>query len=121
MACPGCGDVLISQIENELCERGIIEKCVCCPGREFFVRKDFPQKIGLSLVIIVGLIASFFFYQRNIVATFAALGSLVIVDAVIFLVVGKVLVCYRCRAEYRGVQLGSDVAGFDLATSEKYD
>jgi len=32
-----------------------------------------------------------------------------------------VTVCYRCRAEYRGNAYNPGHAGFDLATSEKYN
>lgn len=119
--CPGCRDEIVINIPADLAKSGAITKCACCPGREFFVRKDFPQKIGLLLVVVFGLAATVLFYQRIILASFAVLGSLVVIDALIFLFVGKVTVCYRCRAEYRGVAYNPDHEGFDLATSEKYD
>ena len=94
--------------------------CTCCGGKEFFLRKDFPQKLGLSLVILFGVIASVFYYRQNVIATFATLASLVVIDAIIFLFVGKVVVCYKCRAEYRGLPYNPGLEGFDLATAEKY-
>lgn len=100
--------------------RGITQ-CACCPGREFFIRKDFPQRLGMLLVVVFGLVATCFYFARNVPMTFAVLGSLVVVDAVIYLFVGKVTVCYRCRAEYRGFAYNPDHEGFDLATSEKYE
>lgn len=93
---------------------------MCCGGTEFFVRKDFPQKLGLAFVVIFGLIASVFYYRQRVIATYSTLAALVLIDAVIFLFVGKVVVCYKCRAEYRGAAYNSRLAGFDLATSEKY-
>lgn len=95
-------------------------RCVLCDGLEFFVRRDFPQRLGLGLVIVFGIIASVFYAYENILATYATLASLVLIDAIIFLFVGRVTVCYRCRAEYRGLVYNPDHEGFDLATSEKY-
>ncbi|MCB9852141.1 MAG: hypothetical protein H6819_03525 [Phycisphaerales bacterium] len=98
----------------------MVKRCACCPGREFFIRKDFPQRLGLVMVVIFGVIATYFYAYERIGMTFATLGSLVVIDAIIFFFVGKVTVCYRCRAEYRGVAYNPDHEGFDLATSEKY-
>lgn len=99
---------------------GDVDRCAACGGVEFFIRKDFPQRIGLSLVIVFGLVASVFYYFENIPATFGALLALVVIDAAIYWIVGRVTVCYRCRAEYRGCVYNPDHHGFDLATSEKY-
>lgn len=99
---------------------GMVTRCAACPGREFFIRKDFPQKFGMVLVVIFGLVATYFYAEQRVGLTFATLGALVVIDAIIFFFVGKVTVCYRCRAEYRGVAYNPDHAGFDLATSEKY-
>ncbi len=118
--CPRCREPIALTVPPECVEAGRVDKCSACPGREFFIRKDFPQRIGFALVVVFGLIATVFFYQKNIIATFGTLFALVLVDAVIFLFVGKVTVCYRCRAEYRGVAYNPDHEGFDLATSEKY-
>jgi hypothetical protein len=104
-----------------MAREGDVRRCAVCGGTEFFVRKDFPQKLGLMLVILFGAVASVFYYFENIPATFGTLASLVVVDAAIYLFVGRVTACYRCRAEYRGVAYNPDLEGFDLATSEKYD
>lgn len=118
--CPACGEAVVLDVDAAVMEQRVVRKCALCPGREFFIRKDFPQRLGMVAVVLAGLIASVFFYYENIPATFATLGALVLVDAVIYLLVGRVTVCYRCRAEYRGVAYNSDHQGFDLATSEKY-
>jgi hypothetical protein len=44
----------------------------------------------------------------------------VAVDALLYLVVGKMTVCYRCRAEFRDAPINPDHEGFDLAVAEKY-
>ena len=119
--CATCGKPARIDAVPSLAVAGPITQCVVCGGREFFSRKNFPQRFGLGLVIVFGLIASIYYYFENIPATFATLGSLVVIDGVIYLLVGKVTVCYRCRAEYRGVAYNPEHLGFDLAASEKYD
>src|SRR5690606_3621511 len=99
---------------------GRVTRCAACSGREFFIRKDFPQKLGLALVVAFGLIATAFYAYERVGLAFATLAALVVIDAGIYLFVGRVTVCYRCRAEYRGVAYNPDHKGFDLATSEKY-
>lgn len=118
--CPRCGESVTLNVSDGLAA-GRVESCPACRGSEFFIRKDFPQRLGLLMVIVFGVVASIFYYFQNIVATFITLGSLVAVDALIYLFVGRVTVCYRCRAEFRGVAYNPDHGGFDLATSEKYD
>ncbi|MBX3394761.1 MAG: hypothetical protein KF841_05295 [Phycisphaerae bacterium] len=120
LKCPRCGKLTTADVPTELGDERRVVRCACCPGREFFIRKDFPQRLGLILVIVFGIIASCFYYMKNIPMTFVVLASLVLVDAIIYLVVPSVTVCYRCRAEYRRVGYNPEHAGFDLATSEKY-
>lgn len=120
VACPACGEAIALTVPDELAAGRRVERCAACPGREFFIRKDFPQRLGLILVVLFGLTASVFFYYERIGATFATLGALVVIDAIVYVLVGRVTVCYRCRAEYRGVPYNPDHEGFDLATAEKY-
>jgi len=119
--CPGCGRAVELSLDAAMAEQGRVTRCAACDGVEFFVRKDFPQKLGLALVVVFGLIATVFYSYKMVPAAFATLAALVVIDAIIYLFVGRVTVCYRCRAEYRGVAYDPNVEGFDLATSEKYD
>ncbi len=119
--CPACREEIVLDVPADLFEQRRVSRCALCPGQEFFIRKNFPQKLGLALVILAGLVASVFYARQNVPATFATLAAVAVIDAVIYLFVGRVTVCYRCRAEYRGVAYNPRHEGFDLATSEKYD
>jgi hypothetical protein len=85
------------------------------------VRKDFPQKLGLTVVaaaavaflILAARPGTFVIGVWVLVAATAA-------DALLYVFVPRVTVCYRCRAEFRGVPVNPDHEGFDLATGEKY-
>jgi hypothetical protein len=97
-----------------------LTSCPSCGCRDLFIRKDFPQKLGLSLVIMAAgafvILAAWraTFWIGAVVLVVAAL-----VDAVIYALVGKLTVCYRCRSEFAG-PLNPDHDGFELATAEKY-
>lgn len=98
-----------------------LKSCAKCGCADLFVRKDFPQKLGLTIVVVAALtflaLASRprYFYLGALVLVLAA-----VADAVIYLLVGKVTVCYRCRAEFRDVPLNPQHEGFELAVAEKY-
>jgi len=95
-------------------------RCLVCPSTELFVRKDFPQRLGLAIVVI-GLAASCVAWaNRELVATFAILFGSALLDVLLFFLMPDCLSCYRCGARYRGEGLTSHFGGFDLETHEKH-
>ena|SRR5438552_18903545 len=103
---------------------GVKEPLKVCPGcgcRDLFIRKDFPQKLGLTVVAIAGL--SFLVLAARPTTFYLGVWVLVgaaAVDAVLFFFVPKVTVCYRCRAEFRGRPFNPAHGPFELAVAEKY-
>ena len=106
--------------EGALDDEGCLSKCCVCGCDEFFVRKDFPQRLGLVMVVAVALASVTLFALRRIVLAVAVLAGLVIVDIVLNFLVGRCVVCYRCRAEYRDLPIDARVRPWSLATGEKY-
>ena len=93
---------------------------MACPSTELFVRKDFPQRLGVTIVAI-GIIAScWFWYHHNVLATLGVLLLTALIDAVLYLTMGNVLECYRCHAQYRGLPGFDDYDQFDLEAYEKH-
>jgi DNA-directed RNA polymerase subunit RPC12/RpoP len=98
-----------------------LERCPRCGCRDLFVRKDFPQKLGLAIVVVAA--AAFLwlassrthFYLGAIVLLAAAL-----IDAALYAFVPTITVCYRCRAEFRDAPRNPAHQGFELAIAEKY-
>ena len=95
--------------------------CPRCGCRDLFIRKDFPQKLGLAIVALAALAFLVLAAWRN---TFY-LGVWIIiaaaaVDLVMYFFVPKITVCYKCRAEFRDLPLNPDHHGFELAVGEKY-
>jgi hypothetical protein len=100
---------------------GAIDACPACGCSDLFIRKDFPQKVGLAIVIVAAL--SFLALAANPRTFYIGVWVLVaaaVVDAVVYLFVGKVTVCYRCRGEFRDVPLNPAHEAFELAVAEKY-
>ena len=99
---------------------GSLERCPRCGGEELYIRKDFPQKLGLLLVALAGLSSVILFAMDRLLASMGVLIAVVILDAIIYGFVPKLTACYRCKAEMRDLPVNPAHAGFDLATAEKY-
>ena len=98
---------------------GEVERCAICGGTDLFVRKDFSQRLGLA-IIVLGFLASsvaWYFYMKYL--TYAILFATALIDVVLFLWVANLLQCYRCHAEYRGVNLNPHEP-FHLETHERH-
>lgn len=119
-SCPACGAALRDASAGQWQDGGRIASCPCCGGREFFVRKDFPQQVGLAIVIVAGLIGFGLMVSDRLAWAVAVLGGVVVLDSIVYLIVGRVTTCYRCRCEFRGAAADPHHHGFDLATAEKY-
>ena len=64
--CGGCGRDIPLSVTDALREDRSVDRCPVCDGGDFYIRKDFDPKIGLTVVIIGALIsASFYWYGRD--------------------------------------------------------
>jgi len=97
-----------------------VQRCLVCPSRDLFVRKDFPQRLGIAIVVagFVGFLLANYFYLKYL--AFGFLFATALIDVFLYFWVGEALVCYRCGAHYRGVQDLGDHTGFQLETHERY-
>lgn len=97
-----------------------IKKCLVCPSTDLYIRKDFPQRLGVALVGVGIVGSSIAWYHMHIYWTFAILFATALADVLLYFVVGEALMCYRCNALYRGVEEMDSHGPFDLETHEKY-
>lgn len=99
---------------------GQLDRCLVCPSTDLFVRKDFPQRLGVAIVVIGFAIScvTWNFYLTKL--TFAVLFATAMIDLVLFAIVGESLTCYRCGAQYRGLEGLKNYRGFDLEIHERY-
>lgn len=110
--CAGCGVV-------ETLPPMTADHCALCGCGDRYRQKDFPQWLGMSLLTVACLLFFAFaiFYQYAIAWTIL-LGSAAF-DGLVYLLVGDVVICYRCGAQHKGVP-SKGVDPFDLATNERY-
>jgi hypothetical protein len=99
----------------------ILTACPTCGCGDLFTRKDFPQKLGLTIVVIAGVaflvLAS---WRSSFDLGVCVLVAAMIVDAALYWFVPQITVCYRCRAEFRDVPINPEHEAFELAVGEKY-
>jgi len=98
-----------------------LNECPNCGCKDLFIRKDFPQKLGLSIVVIaaVAFLALASSRQRFYLGVIVLIVAMLF-DAVLYWFVGKITVCYKCRSEFRDVPINPQHEGFELAIGEKY-
>ena len=113
ITCGGCGRELSLSFTPALRDDARVDVCPVCSGSEFYLRKDFDPKVGLTVVIIGGLIsAGFYWFGRDLIA-YSLLAFAVFVDLIVYGRLGDVTVCYRCHSEFRGTYQRTAPA-FDL-------
>jgi hypothetical protein len=101
-------------------EDGELQRCLVCPSRDIYLRKDFPQRLGV-LIVVAGFVASSVTWAYSWpIWTFAILFATAFVDVVLYLVMPNALACYHCGAQYRGLPHSDRYSGFDLETHERY-
>ena len=118
IACPHCQSKwsVAGGIEAD----GNVTRCLVCPSTELFVRKDFPQSLGVAIVAGGAVVSSIFWYYRMPLWTYAVLFATALLDVILYVTVGNLLQCYRCQAQYRGVPGLEEREPFNLETHEKH-
>jgi hypothetical protein len=99
---------------------GYLHRCLVCPSQDLFIRKDFPQGLGVAIVSVGLALSCIPWYFQWWYVTYAILFGTALVDLVLYLTMGNLVECYRCHAQYRDVAEIEQHAKFDLETFEKY-
>lgn len=115
--CGRCGQMIPLSMSEAVRADRAVDACPLCQGTDFYVRKDFDPKVGLT-VVIMGAAASAACYWRGLdLAAYAVLAGAVLVDLVIYQMLRDLTVCYRCHTEFRGAY-GRTAPAFDLHTAD---
>jgi hypothetical protein len=118
LTCCRCG-VKLPVPAGSVTDQRVVQ-CLICPSTELFLRKDFPQTLGVAIVVLAAVVSSVFWYLHMPWWTYGTLFAAAFIDLVLYIVVGNQLQCYRCHAQYRGVPGLENHEPFDLETHEKY-
>ncbi|MCA9236494.1 MAG: hypothetical protein KDA44_13555 [Planctomycetales bacterium] len=118
LSCPACGQSV--ETPAGAVEGDQVRRCLVCPSTDLYVRKDFPQRLGVLLVVVGIVGSSVAWYYGSLLWTFGILFATALADVLLYMFVGDALMCYRCGAIYRGVAEMDSHGGFDLETHERY-
>ena len=94
-----------------------VDACPVCSGTDFYVRKDFDPKLGLTVVMIGALISAVFYWFGEDLITYGILAGAALIDLIVYQRLGDVTVCYRCHSEFRG-KYKRTAPHFDLHTAD---
>jgi hypothetical protein len=94
-----------------------VDVCPLCVGADFYVRKDFDPKLGLTVVVIGALLSAAFYWLGHDLVAYGILAGAALLDLVVYQRLGNVTVCYRCHAEFRG-RYRRTARPFDLHTAD---
>jgi hypothetical protein len=118
--CGRCGCEIPIEISDALREDRAVDVCPVCRGSDFYSRKDFDPKLGLTVVIIGALVsATFYWFGRDLIA-YGILAGAALIDLIVYGRLKGVTVCYRCHSEFRGAYKEYP-AGFDLHTADELE
>ena len=115
--CGRCNrEISLAVTDAERADRAV-DRCPICAGTDFYVRKDFDPKVGLTVVIIGALIsAGFYWFGRDLIA-YGILASAALIDLVVYGRLKDLTVCYRCHSEFRG-SYARTASAFDLHAAD---
>lgn len=112
LACGACGRV--TPLPEAAASPGDAAPPVCCVcgAHELYVQRDFNRALGLTLAAIGLLLGPFTSWISTIVA--------VALDALLYLLVPSLAVCYACNAQYRGFARARGPKAFEIAIHDAY-
>jgi hypothetical protein len=119
-ACRACGEG--RALRAEAFDPEGLRACALCATEDLYVQKDFPQGLGLAIVVAGFAVSTAFWYYERPVPALGVLLASALADMALFYAVPDVTICYRCLSQYRGA--GANPGGrfrpFDLAVGERY-
>ena len=84
IACGRCGRAIPLSFSQALRDDTHADACPVCAGREFYIRKDFDPKVGLSVVVVGAVISAGFYWVGQDLIAYGILAVAVIVDLLVY-------------------------------------
>ena len=119
-ACRHCGTV--RPLRVEAISEAQLQACPWCMTTDLYIQKDFPQGLGLLIVVVGFAISTVFWYYEMPIPAYLVLIVSALLDLLMYHQVGSVTICYRCLCQVRGPGGNPDdrYRPFDLAVGERY-
>jgi hypothetical protein len=120
VACKACAASLRVDFHKHFGPQARLDGCPACGYHTLYAQKDVNAKLGVLLVVVV--FAALLLSGLSLPWMIGWLVAFALLDWLLLrLLVRRVLICYRCKAQYRGFPPGPSVRAFDLATWEAHD
>lgn len=97
-----------------------LPSCVVCGNHELYKKKNFPHWLGMSILMVALILSTVTYYSYEKWWSWSFLIGSAIVDGVMYLLVGDVVVCYRCEAHFRGFKATDAHQPFEITIGERY-
>jgi DNA-directed RNA polymerase subunit RPC12/RpoP len=115
--CGRCGRETALEFSDAIRADERVDRCPVCAGADFYMRKDFDPKLGLTVVVIGASISAIFYWFGQDLVAYGILGGAALIDLVVYSRLKDITVCYRCHAEFRGGYRRT-AGAFDLHTAD---
>jgi hypothetical protein len=115
--CGRCGRAIPLDLSDAVRDDRAVDRCPVCSGTDFYIRKDFDPKIGVTVVVIGALISGVFYWFEQDLIAYGILGGAALIDLVVYGRLKDLTVCYRCHSEFRG-SYPRTAGAFDLHTAD---
>jgi len=117
ITCGRCGrEIPLTWTDGVRSDRSV-DRCPVCGGADFYIRKDFNPKLGLTVVVLGAAVSAVFYWLGRDLTAYGILAGAVLIDLVVYGRLKDLTVCYRCHAEFRGAYRRT-AGAFDLHTAD---
>lgn len=94
--------------------------CLACGCGDLWRRKNFPQQLGVAIVVLAAIISTIFWAKHEPVWAIGTLMAAAAFDMLLFAFMPDVLVCYRCGARYLRFDPAGGTPVFNLEMAERH-
>jgi|SRR5919109_4018 hypothetical protein len=115
--CGRCGREIPLSFSDCVRADRAVDRCPVCEGADFYARKDFSPRLGVTIVIVGALVSAAFYWSGRDLIAYTILASAALIDLVVYGRLRDVTVCYRCHTEFRGAY-DRRAGAFDLHTAD---
>jgi len=120
LRCSRCAASIPLDMAAHVAPTGELDGCPACDYHTLCIQKDMNPRFGVILVTVT--FAALLFSGLPIPQMLLALLALAALDFLLLrFIVRRLLICYRCKAQYRGFPPGPRCRPFDLSTWEAHD
>jgi hypothetical protein len=132
--CPACNEPASARVDQPsdwqcpACDHRLhlnaaeptLPHCCVCGNHELYKQKDFPQTVGMTILVVAIVLSVITYYAYEKWLTWVLLIGSAVIDGGLYLIVGDAMVCYRCQAQYRGFKATDAHKPFEIEIGERY-